>query len=581
MKKFLVSLLLVMSISAVFAQPFVWPNAWSAAEPGAATYGGTLRLATLSGSRTFNPFVSGESDEILDRSFYNMTLVIRDPATREFIPYMAESFSVSDDGLVIDMVIREGMMWSDGTPITSKDFLLYYEATVDEEVESPRYDSFLIGEELIQLEAPTDMSLRWTFPTQDREALASIASPPAPDHILGEIYREGGAEALKAAWGTETPLDETAWAAAFYPTGYSPDERYVFEKNPSYGEWNVDAQGNALPYADGIVTTIADNDAQLNLYIAGELDTISAPNADELSVIFNAIDNGDIDATVLDQIAQQTSTSLYVFNWNQADNPFKEVLFRNAEFRKAMSHLTPREALVDLVQAGEAVPAYHLISPAYEDWFNNDATAYPYDPEEATRLLAGLGFTERNDDGWLVDSDGNVLEFTLATIASNTDAVQTIQIIADAMREAGVKAETEPLEFSLLVDQLLSEGDSRPFDAIYIFFGGPNEDWPFSDAVLKCDAEFHMWNGSGECLTAQESLISKLATEGRSTLDDAEAQQIGYQIMEEFAQLQPIIYTTTSTFNFTWLNRLGGNYPVDIMSALTGTRTATLTFIQE
>jgi peptide/nickel transport system substrate-binding protein len=577
MRKLLAVLALLLAGALASAEPFIWPDAWTA-HPGEAVHGGTLRLATLTGSRTFNPFVSGEADDVLDRSFRSVSLLTRDRVTGGWMPYMAESFTVSEDGLVVEMTLREELRWSDGTPITSADFLFYYTATTDPEVESPRYDDFFIGGEPILLEAPDERTLRWTFPTQDREAFATAASPPAPDHILGEIYREGGAEALRGAWGTEASLNEMVWAGPFIPTLYSPDERYTFARNPHFGDWNVDEAGNPLPYLDGLAVTIASTDAELNLYIAGEIDLVPAANADQLAVIYNAINNGDIDAEVIEQAYEQTSTAFYVFNWNKADDPFKQELFRSADFRKAMSHLTPREALADLVLAGEAIPVYTLITPAYEYWYTEDYPTYEFNPEAALELLAGLGFTERNSAGWLVDEEGNELGFTLATLSGNDDAAQTIQIIADAMRESGVRAETQILEFSLLVDQLLATGETRPFDAIYIFFGGSSRDWPFFDGILLCDAQFHMWNRSGECLDPREERVAELALEGRRTLDDEAAQEIGYELMREFAELQPIIYTTASTFNVTWLSSVRGNHPEELINAFNGPRSLVLTF---
>ena len=578
MKKILLLLVAVSFGCLASAEPFVWPDAWSAhadeAEPG-----GTLRLSTLSGSRTFNPFVSGEADDVLDRSFRSVSLLTRDRVTGEWLPYMAESFDVSEDGLVITMKLRDELKWSDGTPITSADFLFYYNAVTDPAVESPRYDDFFIGDEPILLEAPDEQTLVWTFPSADREAFSAVDSYAAPDHILGEIYREGGAEALRAAWGTDADVSTMVWAGPFIPTRYSPDERYTYVRNPYFGDWNVDEDGTPLPYLEGLNVTIASLDAAFNLYLAGELDIISPPNLDQLSVLFNTMQSGDIEAVVIEDAYEQTSTAFYVFNWNKASDPFKQELFRSADFRKAMSHLTPREAISDLVFGGEAIPAYAPITPAYEYWYTEDFPQYEYNPEAALALLEGLGFTERNSEGWLVDEEGNELTFTLATLSGNDEAARVIQVTADAMREAGVKAETQILEFSLLVDQLLSTGEDRPFDAIYIFFGGSSRDWPFYDGIILCDAQFHMWNQSGECIDPTEERLAELVVEGRRTLDDEAAQEIGYEILRAYAELHPQIFTTVSTFTVTWLDDVKGNYPEELINAFNGTRSSALTFV--
>jgi peptide/nickel transport system substrate-binding protein len=576
MRTWLLSLSLLLGGSAL-AEPFVWPNAWSE-DAGSVVTDGSLSLAEQSSAATFNPFTVAGQNVVFSISFYPTSLLTRDPATREFLPYAAQSYEVSEDGLTITMKLRPELRWSDGTPITSQDFLFYYTGVTDPEVESPRYNDFFIGEEKILLEAPDPETLVWTLPTADRTALATVSSVPAPYHILGKIYEEGGAEALKAAWDTDTPVSELAWAGPFVLGEYIPDERYVFKPNPYFGDWNVDESGQKLPYVSERLYTIAETAAQLNLFVAGNTDAFSTGSANELSVVLKAVDSGDIDATVLQNAAQQTTNSFYVFNWNKADDSFKEKLFRDKRFRQAMSYLTDRESIVELVD-GFGAPAYGPVSSVYENWYTDQQATYAFDPEKGLALLAELGFKEKNDEGWLVDTEGNELGFTLASISSNDDAMQVIQIITDTMREYGVKAEPVGLEFSVLVDQLTATGENRPFDAIYIFFGCCTEEWPFFDGIYTCTGEFHMWNRSEEgCIDEDEKRVSDLVVQGRKTLDDAEAQKLAYEVQAALGDLQPLIFTTYAGLHYSWANSVGGNYPSELINSLNGPRDFNLTF---
>ena len=578
MTKFVVSIIVCGLLSLGFAEPFVWPSAWNV-DAGNVVTGSNLSSAQQSGSATFNPFMRGGSDIVFTLSFLPTLLVRRDPVTRDIIPYAAESFETSEDGLTVDVTLREELQWSDGTPITAADYQFYYDGVMDPEVESPRFDDFTLGDEVILVETTGERSLRFTFPAADRLALASVGLLlPAPDHILGEIYREGGASALQAAWDTDTDPSELVWSGPYVLTDYVPDERYTFEANPSFGEWNVDEAGNTLPYLSQRQYTIAELPAQLNLYVAGEIDSYGTSSLDDFSVVLNAINNGDIDAEAYENNYQSASMSFYTFNWNKADDLFKQNLFRDKRFRQAMSHLTDREAILDLV-IGSGAPAYGPVSPAYEDWTSDDAPEFPYDPEQALALLAELGFTEMNDDGWLADDEGNEIEFTLATIASNDKAMDAVQVITDGMRDAGVKAEVLGLEFSVLVDQLTATGDTRPFDAIYIFFGCCTEEWPYFDGIFKCEGQFHMWNRSEEgCINAEEERINQLIAEGRKTLDDGAAQQISAEILSSFAEQQPMIFTTFAGIHNSWLNEVGGEFPPELVNTLNGPRNLNLTF---
>ncbi len=563
--------------SFVLAEPFVWPNAWSE-DAGSVVTDGSLSLAEQSSAATFNPFTVAGQNVVFSISFYPVTTLTRDPETRAFVPYAAESFEVSEDGLTITMKLRPELKWSDGTPITSQDFLFYYNGVTDPAVESPRYNDFFIGEEKILLEAPDPETLVWTLPTPDRTALATVASVPAPYHILGKIYEEGGAEALKTAWDTDTPVSELVWSGPFVLSEYIPDERYVFTPNQYFGDWNVDEGGQKLPYVAERLYTIAELPAQLNLFVAGDIDSYSMSSIDDLSVVLNAVEQGDIDATVLQNAAQQTTNSFYMFNWNKADDPFKEKLFRDKRFRQAMSYLTDRDSITEIVD-GFGAPAFGPLSPVYEQWYTEDQPVYTFDPDKALALLAEMGFTEKNDEGWLVDADGNELGFTLASISSNDEAMQVIQIVTDTMREYGINAEPLGLEFSVLVDQLTSTGETRPFDAIYIFFGCCTEEWPFFEGIYQCTGEFHMWNRSEEgCIDEDEKRVSDLVIEGRQVLDDAEAQKLAYEVQSALGELQPLIFTTYAGIHYSWANNVGGNYPPDLINSLNGPRDFNLTF---
>ncbi|HEX7003411.1 MAG TPA: ABC transporter substrate-binding protein [Trueperaceae bacterium] len=583
MKRVLLSLAIAALAQVALAEPFVWPSEWTVAEPGEAVSGGTLRTYDISNPRTFNPFVSAESHASRDLlMLQGASLLLLPPDSDEWIPYAAESFEVSEDGTVVDLVLREGIKWSDGTPVTVQDYYFRYLAETDPDVGSNAYDSWFIGEEQIQMEITGERSMRFIFPVPDRTAFPVIGSHfPAPDHILGEIYREGGAEALKQAWGLDVDVSETVWTSPWVPTEFLPDERLIYTRNPYFGEWNVDEAGNPLPYLETYsFELVQDQDAALNLYLAGDIDLFAPRNLDDIGVINVAIQNGDIDATVIENASPVASSQFIVFNWNYASNPFKQELFRSADFRRAMSHLVPREAIVELVYGGAASPMWSNVYQVLEYWVNPDVPKFEYDPEAAAELLAGLGFSRRNSDGWLVNAEGQELGFRIITNAGNNQREQIMQLFADAARDIGVNVEAQTLDFNLLVEQLLSVGEDRPFEAILIGLTGGSRDWPFGVNVIPCGTNLHAWNQdpSGECLSPQETLATNLYFEGRQTLDTEAAREIGYEIQNVLASIQPLIFTVSPSAHYSWLNTVRGEHPAEFINDLVGSREAVLTY---
>jgi len=580
MRRLFLSLAFAALATFAVANPFVWPAGWTVTPPGEAEYGGTLSTGSLSDPRTFQPVLQSETNEVTDMMQY-ATLLTQGPDSDEWIPYAAESFTVSDDGTVIDVVIRDSLRWSDGEPITVEDYFASYILQTDPDTGSNKYDSWFLNDVQITMEITGERSLRITFPAPDRLAFSTLAHFPVRDDILGEAYRTGGADAVNALWGTETDPSELVFDGPFMLTGFQPGERLIWVRNPYFGSWNVDEAGNELPFLDGMIHRIADGDAQLNLFLAGELDLFGPRNLDDIGVISVAIQNGDIDAEVIEGIGAAGSSQFIVFNWNLASNPFLQGVFRNVNFRQAMWHLVDREAIIELVYSGAAFPMHTNVYLNSPFWVNEDVTTYDYDPERALELLARAGFSQRDGQGYLVNADGRRISFTLATNAGNAQREQITQIFADDAQAIGIDVTPTALDFSLLVDQLLSDGDDRPFEAILIGLTGGGRDWPFGDSVLTCGGFLHMFNTSGECITATETLIEQLVKQGRQTLDTDAARDIGFEIQELEAQMAPILYTVSPQVHTAFASRLAGEHPREIMAgAPVGTRQLPLTHIR-
>jgi peptide/nickel transport system substrate-binding protein len=510
-------------------------------------------------------------------------MITQGPDSDEWIPYAAESFTISDDGTVFDFVLRDDLRWSNGNPITVEDYFASYLLMTDPDTGSNKYDGWFVNDVQTILEITGERSLRVTFAEANRNSFFQMANGvffPVPDEIFGEAYRTGGADAVNALWGTETPVGELVFNGPFMLTDFQPGERLVWERNPYFGDWNVDEAGNPLPYLDGRIHRIADQDAQLNLFLAGELDLFGPRNLDDIGVINVAIQNGDIDATVLEGYDAAAGAEFISFNWNQASNPFLQSVFRNADFRRAMWHLIDRETIIDLVYSGAALPLHTGVYLPNDYWVNHDAPRYDFDPERAEELLARAGFSRRGADGILVDEQGRRLSFRLATNAGNTQREQIIQLFADSAREVGVEVQTEALDFSLLVDQLLASGDDRPFEAILISLGGGNRVWPFGESVWSCSGVLHLYNLSGDCISPQETLINELIKQGLRTLDTEAARQIGFEIQQLEAEQAAVLYTVSTLLHTAWTNHVAGEFPEELMGGFTGTRNIEQTHIR-
>ncbi len=594
MKKLLVLLSLLLTLGLALAQgeqqptiddPFVFPAAWSTAAPGEAKYGGEYLNYSISDFDSYNPFTVASFPGLPDQGMGQLVgLIQRDPTDpTKFVPWMAKSYEVSDDGLVYTFQLREGMKFSDGVEITGKDWVTTAKIHSDPDVGSNNYSTFFIGDAQVQITSPSKYVVVATFPEVSATALGKMTYTPWPDHVFGPVYEEGGAEAITEMWSLSDDVTQFVSPGPFVATRYAAGERASFARNPYYGTWNVDSEGNQLPYLDGFsFTLVKDLNSALASYLSGDLDTFGISTVDELQQIQNTIKGGQLDATLLPNKSGNASSSWIVFNWNRAKQPKKQELFRDQRFRQAMSHLVDREAMVQLVLGGLGQPAYSSVYSVLSEWVNTEMKTYPYDPEAAAKLLGELGYTEKDAQGYLVNDAGERISFNLVTNAGNDVREQLVQVFADTAKEAGVQVNVRPIAFEVLVNQLTATGPDRGFDAILLGLTGGDQDWPFGENVEPCGTNLHGFNlpANGECSDPIEQQINDLYFQGAKELDVEKRKEIGYQIQQLQSELQGYIYTVSPAFSPTWNNRLGGSYPEEIMTSLTGSRDINLTFVR-
>ncbi|MCP2013032.1 peptide/nickel transport system substrate-binding protein [Deinococcus sp. HSC-46F16] len=586
MKKALFVALAMTVGSAAFAAPFVWPAAWTAEQNTANKRGGEYRYYSLSDYKTFNPFTSAEADSIPTLIAAGTGLFAQDPRNDEFIPYMADGKpTVSNNGKRFVVKIREGMKFSDGQPITADDFVTTMRIHMDDKVGSNSYDSFRLAGKPITIKKIDNYTVQFDFPQVSSGAYERMSFTPWPDHVFGKAYREGGAEAIKKMWTLGTNPNQIVSPGMWTLGSYRAGERAVLERNERWGEWNKDSRGNALPYlASASYRIVGDANAALAAYLAGQIDSVAVRNADDLAQIKRAMDAGRLKATLIPNVSPQATSQWITFNWNKAGDPFKQKLFRDVRFRRAMSHIANRKAMVDLALGGLGTETYYSVYPIFRQQIAAGASApkYPYNLQAASNLLRQMGFTKKNAQGYLVDNSGKVLEFNLSTNAGNTVREQLGRIFADEAKKVGVKVNFTPIDFNNLVNQLTSKGENRPFDAILLGLSGGSNVWSFGSNVTPCGGNLHSYNNNskGTCLTSQETLMTKLYYQGDATLDDARRRAIGGQIMKAEGELQPVIYLVGGNYHVTFNERLGGEYPRTMMDAYYGSRDLALTFIK-
>ncbi|ADH63260.1 extracellular solute-binding protein family 5 [Allomeiothermus silvanus DSM 9946] len=565
MKKIFVLGMLVLT-GLVLAQPKVFKGT-EIGKPG-----GSLRISSISDPRTFNPFVAREtsSTDIINNFFPYLTGY--NPYTLQPEGFLATSWEVRNNGLTVIFKLRQGAKWSDGQTIDADDVIFSATVHADPKVNSNSRSSFVLDGQPIKWSKVDQYTVRADFPKPYAPALIQ-SWLIAPEHIFGPAYRQGP-EKLQALYNLDTPPAQIVVGGPFTLDQYAKGERVVLKRNPSY--WGTDEKSNPVAYLERWTFQIVSNtEAQLARFLGGDADLYAAPDGDKVAQVLERIRSGRLNAQIFPNADVTTGTNFIVFNWNNKD-PFKANLFRQVKFRRAMAHLMDKKSMIEVAQGGLGRPQWSPISIPVKQFFTDDVAKYEFSPQKATQLLAELGFRTKNKDGFLVNAQGQVLEFNLATNQGNTLRERIAQIFADEARKVGVKVNYRPIDFNELVRQLTSPAadGTREFDAILIGLTGGIEP-AFSRNVWQLNGSLHMWNlgMNGQNPTRLEPfevLIDKLMTQGATTLDPAKRREIYVQFQKVVAENLPVIYTVAPAYNPARLNRIGGLFGKEEINAIVG-----------
>lgn len=478
-------------------EPAASPAAEEPAEeetPAGAGEGATLRVGTTYIWDTANPAIG----------WYNYTLryllydtLVEEAGISNFVPGLAESWEVSDDGLVWTYKIREGVTFHDGTPCTAEDVAWSLNWTIENEVET--FSFYLSSfQEVVALD-PTTLQVTLSEPVGNMEYLLmyvwilprSVWEGMGPDEVL-EF------EDLAAGTGTG-PYKLVDWVEGEY---------LILEANPDY--W----QG--APKIERVIwQEYATEDAIVQALLAGEVDVVYELPRTAIATLEGreGVGLAVMPSTVIDEL---------IINSHEAGT--QPASLNDPQVRLAIAHAIDKQQIVNVAFLGYAEPATGIIPRSMGDWYNSDLVDVPYDLDEGNRILDEAGYLDGDGDGVREDAEGNPLEYRLY---AEDDATETriLEIISDGLAQIGISAPPTPMD----EDSLIALYPDFDFDMI-LWGWGLDPDPDFAMLIFTCDQrEEGGWNDSGYCDEEFDQMYHQQAV----TVDREERRQIIWEMQQK------------------------------------------------
>jgi peptide/nickel transport system substrate-binding protein len=481
----------------------------------AAQWGGELRLCLYGEPRNFRPeLVDDENSETI-RYLTGGVLIRVNRLTQELQPELASSWKVEKNGRSITFQLREGVVFSDGTPFSADDVAYTMEVLMDPAVHSPTGDAFRSGAGQVRAVVEGKLRVSIVFP----ETVAGVA------RLFDQV----------AIMSRHSALKEGAVLGPFRVAQHKPGSFIVLARNPNY--WAMD-HGRRLPYLNTVRLEIQrSREIELMHFRRGEVDLISSLNPDQFEQLV-----GERRTDIRDAGPTLEGEILW-FNMNpSAPIPsYSKAWFASRNFRRAVSHAIRREDLCRMVFHGHAQPGIGPFSAANRFWFNQKLKAHAFDPETARRFLAADGF--RLEGSQLRDREGHPVEFSVVTNAGNRARERVAAMIQQDLAAIGIRLNVVSLDFASLLERIAK---SSQYEACLL--GDTNVDLDPNEQMnrwLSSSAD-HAWNPNQKTpATPWEGEIDRFMRAQASTTDVGRRKQFFDQVQELVWDQAPVLFLAT------------------------------------
>ena len=334
-----------------------------------------------------------------------------------------------DGGMDVTWQLRPGIRWHDGKPFTSADVQFTVEAINSSQYNPESADGF---DRITSVDTPDSLTAVVHYDKVYAPYQLQFIRGTLPKHLLQ------GRDIDRATDYNRNPLGTGPYRVAEWRTG----EYVLLERVSDY--W----QGDSLPKIRRVLFKFLPNTTtRINQLKSGEVHVVALVPWDK--------------ARELDGIAGVTIRKLMGNSYEHVTlNQRRIAAFRDARVRRALLHATDRETITRTMLDSLAPVTHGAIQPL--SWaFTDSVRTYPFDPEEARRLLDSAGWRDANDDG-IREKDGQPLSFTLMTQAGFVVRENVAQALQRMWRDVGVDTRIQLVD-GTAISSLWFEGK---FDAL-------------------------------------------------------------------------------------------------------------------
>jgi len=434
-------------------------------------------------------------------------------------PWLAKSWTVSQDRKKYTFQLEQGVKFHDGSPFNAEAVaFVYNEAKAKKFI----YSSILEGFETAKAESENEVSM--TFSSPFAALIPNLAYRPLC------IFSPTAYKTKGEQWMATNIVG----TGPFIQKEFVKGEHIRFVKNPDY--WQ-----KGKPYLDSVkIIVVADPAIRSAMLEKGEIDRTVRLNDFDLARLEK---NKDVKIRVV------PSTRQYYIALNHM-----VPAFANVNVRKAFNYAMDKTGIVKSVFAdrGAVLAKAPTLSPGvygYTEMTNpGEDTIFPFNLARAKELMKNGGYEDRNKDGIVEDVKGNKLSLNLFTRRGGTQGdFQVAQLIQTFLKDLGVEVRIQVLESAAFGDAIKLGPAEAKYDMALLSWGIPTAD---PDEPMMLFTLTQAWKpvGSNRMFYSSEE-VDRLSMLAHSEVDDAKRKGYVKQWMSELLRDAPVVYLPVLALN--------------------------------
>ena len=405
---------------------------------------GQLNILYWQAPSTLNPYLSSGTKDVESASMVLEPLAGFDEKG-ELIARLVDSIptvengGVSADLTTITWKITPGLLWSDGTPLTSEDAVFTYQYCTDPAggcAQLARYEG------IKSVEAPDAQTVVITFNEPKPNPYQAFVGSTSPILQKAQFSACLGAAASTCTEANFNPIGTGPFVVTEFRTNdvisMSANPNYRDPAKPAFATVNFKGGGDAAAAGRAVLET-GEFDYAWNLQLAP--DVLAGMEAVGKGKVINAF------GTLVERIEMNmTDPSAALPEGERSTVKHPHPILSDIKVRQALSMAIDRELLVEVGYGSAGRPTCNLV-PAPEMFASDNTGCLKWDMEGAKALLAEAGWADTDGDG-ILDKDGK--KFSLLFQSSTNAVRQDFQaLIKQWWNELGIEVELKNVDASV------------------------------------------------------------------------------------------------------------------------------------